>query len=102
MSAALHLPADNIVCVKIHGMNFSRPIHLGEVVRFDSRIVHAGRTSLVSNISVHVRDVKILEGFITFVNVDENGKSQPHGLVIKAETEEEKALQEQAGNLPKS
>lgn len=102
MSAALHLPANNIVCVKIHGMNFSRPIHLGEVVRFDSRIVHSGRTSLVSNISVHVQDVKILEGFITFVNVDENGKPQPHGLVIKAETEEEKALQEQAGNLPKS
>lgn len=102
MSAALHVPADNIVCVKIHGMNFCRPIHLGEVVRFDSCVVYAGRTSLVSNISVFVRDVKILEGFITFVNVDENGKAQPHSLVIKADTEEEKALQKLAGNLPKS
>ena len=102
MSAALHLPADNIVCVKIHGMNFSRPIHLGEVVRFDSRIVYAGRTSLISNIRVSVKDTNILEGFITFVNVDRDGKSQPHGLIIEAETAEEKAQQEQARKLPRN
>ena len=51
MSAAIHLPVQNIVCVKIHGMNFSRPIHLGETVRFDSRAVSAGKTSLISNIA---------------------------------------------------
>lgn len=101
MSAALHLPADNIVCVKIHGMNFSRPIHLGEVVRFDSCIVYAGRTSLIANIRVQVKGAQILEGFISFVNVDEHGKSQPHGLVIEPSTDEERALQERARALPK-
>ena len=101
MSAAVYIPADNIVCVKIHGMEFCRPIRLGEVARFDSAVVYAGRTSLISYIQVSVNDVKILGGFITFVNVDENGASQAHSVVIKPDTEEEKILQEQARDLPK-
>lgn len=101
MSAALHLPVDNIVCVKIYGMNFSRPIHLGEVVQFQSAVVCAGRTSVISNIRAFVKGLKILDGFITFVNVDENGKAQPHGVTVEAVTEEEIALQQQAKNLPR-
>ena len=101
MSAALHIPVENIVCVKIHGMDFKRPIHLGDTVRFDSRAVKAGRTSLISNIAVSLNGIRVLEGFITFVNVTESGRAEPHGVEIVAETEEEKALQEAAGRLPR-
>lgn len=102
MSAAIHLPVQNIVCVKIHGMNFKRPIHLGDTVRFDSKAVSSGKTSLVSHIAVAVNGDPVLEGFITFVNVDESGKAQPHGVDIVAETDEEKALQQAARNLPRN
>ena len=101
MSAARHLPVENIVCVKIHGMNFSRPIHLGETVRYVSRVVSSGKTSVVSYIEVAVDDSQVLEGFITFVNVDANGKSQPHGLDIQPEGEEEGILAGRAKALPR-
>ena len=99
LSAAVHLPADSIVCVKIHGMSFSRSVHLGDIIRFDSCIVYSGNTSVISKICVSVKKDMILDGFITFVNVDKNGNSQPHGLEIVAETVEEKALQAEASKL---
>ena len=101
MSAARLLPVENIVCVKIHGMNFSRPIHLGESVRYVSKVVSSGRTSVVSHIQVSVNDLEVLEGFITFVNVDDDGKSTPHGLNIQPEGPEEEALAARAKALPR-
>jgi len=40
-----------------------------------------------------------VDGFITFVYVDEQGKPQPHGLQMMAETPEDQALQQQALEL---
>jgi acyl-CoA hydrolase len=37
-AAALTRP-QNIVCLQIHGMHFTRPIRLGEVVCFESQVV---------------------------------------------------------------
>ena len=101
MSAARHLPVENIVCVKIHGMNFSRPIHLGDTVRYVSKVVCSGRTSVVSHIEVSVDNSQVLEGFITFVNVDDAGRSKPHGLDIQPESPEEEALAARARALPR-
>lgn len=101
MAAALHLPSENIVCVKIHGMEFTRPIHLGEIVEFRSQAVLAGRSSMTVNIRVSVNGETNVDGFITYVNVDNNGKAFPHQVEISADTEEEKALQEAAKALPK-
>ena len=85
MAAALHLPSENIVCVKIHG----------------SQAVLAGRSSMTVNIRVSVNGETNVDGFITYVNVDNNGKAFPHQVEISADTEEEKALQEAAKALPK-
>lgn len=101
MAAAVHLIPENIVCVKIHGMNFTRPIHLGDTVCFTSVAVYAGRTSLVSHIVVSVNDVEILSGYMTFCNVDAHGKATPHGVEIIPENEEERLLQETAKALPR-
>lgn len=101
MAAALHLPSENIVCVKIHGMEFTRPIHLGEIVEFKSQAVLAGRSSMTVNIRVSVNGVTNVDGFITYVNVDENGKAFPHGVELIAETDEEQNLQDLAKALPK-
>lgn len=101
MAAAVHLPAQNIVCVKIHGMNFTRPIQLGEIVELVSKAVHAGRTSMVSHIQLNVRGQVLLEGFITFVNVGEDGRPQPHGVTLEPANAEEERLQRQALALPR-
>ena len=99
-AAALTRP-ESIVCLKIHGMTYSRPVRRGEVVRFDSRIVLTGKSRIVAQIQMRGRepDDLIVDGFITFVNVDENGKALPHGVVVAAETAEEQAVQEKARNL---
>lgn len=101
MSAAVYLPPENIVCVKIHGMNFRRPIPLGAVVELVSRAVLAGRTSVVSHIRLTLQGEEVLDGFITFVNVGKDGRPAPHGLTLEAATPEEQALQERARSLPR-
>ena len=101
MAVSLFLPAETIVCVKLHGMSFTRPVRLGEITRFEATPVYAGRSSIFTYICAKVGEEKLIEGFISYVNVDENGKAQPHGIVIEAEGEEEKQLQERARKLPR-
>lgn len=92
---------ENIVCLNIHGMLFKKPIANGHVVRFESKVVLAGRTRLVSYVKVlGNRDEELLlDGFISFIHVDVQGKPAPHGLVIEARDPEDIALQEQARTL---
>ena len=41
---------ESILCLKIYGMLFKKPVKMGSVIRFESKIVHTGRTSLVAYI----------------------------------------------------
>ncbi len=93
---------EHVVCLQIHGMVFKRPIKLGEVIAYESRIVLAGRTSLVANIRVKSRDEIIVDGFITFINVDMDGVAQPHGIELEPNNDEELALQAKAKDLSKT
>ena len=90
---------ENIVCLKIHGMVFTRPVHLGEIALFESKIVDTGRSRIVAYIAVKIKGEVIVSGFITFVNADQEGHSKPHGIIIYPETAEDKALQEEARRL---
>jgi acyl-CoA hydrolase len=99
IAAASLTKPENIVCLKIHGMLFSRPVHLGEIVCFDSRIVSVGRTRMIAFIETKVKGEVVISGFITFVHVDAQGHPLPHGLTIDAVTDEEKELVEKAKNL---
>lgn len=99
-AAALTCP-ENIVCLKIHGMCFNRPVRHGEVICFESKIIFAGRTRLVAHIQMKGKDNLdlIVDGFITFIHVDQEGKPMPHGVTLSPETEEEFRLQEIAKNM---
>lgn len=102
--AAAHLVnPENIVCVNIHGMHFSRPVERGDVIRYSSRLVLAGRTSLVAHTTLSLQEVEapVVEGFISFVNVDRKGRPVPHGVEVAAVTEEDRVLQERARALPR-
>ena len=99
IAAANLLPLEFILCVKIHGMEFRRPVRPGEIIRFVSSVVLTGRSRLIAYIRADVNGEEAVDGFITFVYVDEKGKPRPHEIVINAETPEEIALQERAKNL---
>lgn len=99
IAAAELVPPQSLVCLRIHGMLFSTPINCGEIVCFQGKIVHAGRSSMVAHVEVVRAGQQVLEGFITFVHVDKYGKSRPHGIVITPFLEEDRALQERARSL---
>ena len=101
VAAANMTNPENIVCLQIHNMMFSRPVHKGDVVCLESRIVYAGKTSMVANIQMQVHAEEVLNGFITFVHVDKNGNPLQHGIKVMASSPEEVALQEHALELRK-
>lgn len=101
LAAASLVPPDNVVCLKIHGMYFTQPVRPGEIVKFSSRIVFAGRSSFVAFIKMTKgnADEFVVSGFVTFIHVDESTRPTPHHIVIEPQTEEEKSLYEQAKAL---
>jgi acyl-CoA hydrolase len=70
-------------------------------VRFESKVVLAGKTRLVSYVRVlaNRNDDFLLDGFISFIHVDLKGKPFPHGIVIEATDSDDIVLQEQAKKL---
>lgn len=99
IAAAKLTNPENIVCLKIHGMHFTKPALKGQVLCFESKIIMAGRTSLMAYIQVEDDNEVILRGFITFIHVDAEGKPLPHGVVVTPVTPEDVALQEEAATL---
>ena len=87
MPAASLLQSENLVCVKIHDMTFKCPVWAGETVRLTGEVVEAGRTSLRVRVTLSVKEKEIMEGFATFVHVDESGKAAPHGIILMEENE---------------
>jgi acyl-CoA hydrolase len=96
IAAARIKSPESIVCLKIHGMTFSRPVHCGEIITYNSKIIYAGRTSLVAYIEVFNREDLVVKGFITFIHVDENSNPMEHGITINAVSEVDRKLQEAA------
>lgn len=101
IAATSLLDPKNVVCLKVHGMHFTSPANPGEVLKFDSKIVYTGRSSLVAYITICKSTCpKILvEGFVTFIHVDEETRPVPHNIVTEPLTEADRLLYEQAANL---
>lgn len=103
IAATTLLDPKGIVCLKIHGMYFSKPVKPGEILKFASKIVYAGKSSIVAYIQVIKQGVEkpIVSGFVTFIYVDENTKPVAHHIEITPKTEADKLLFEEAHNLKK-
>jgi acyl-CoA hydrolase len=103
ISCASLLNPKNVVCLKIHGMYFTKPAMPGEVLTFTSRIVYTGNSSLVSYIKVTKKDVEkpLVDGFVTFIHVDEENKPTPHNIEMQPVTPEDFELYEMAKSLKK-
>ena len=101
IAAAHWVAPENIVCRAVHGVTFASPVERGEIVEFISKIVLAGTTSLVAHVRMSASERSVVDGFITFIHVDANGKAMPHGITIEAENEQERDLQQKAMLLKK-
>ncbi len=99
IAAASLTKPENIVCLKIHGLTFTRPVKRGEVPQFESRIVLTGRTRLVAYIVVRAQGQVVVRGFITFIHVDLDGNPIPHGVEVVPTSEEDIALAAEAKTL---
>ena len=101
ISVASLLNPQNVVCLKIHGMYFTKPAKSGDVLKFSSKVVYAGNTSITSYVHVEKNgdEKPLVDGFVTFIHVNDDTKSAPHFLEIKPETEDDRVLFETAQNL---
>ena len=101
IAVASVLPAGSIVCLKIHGLTFTKPLQSGDIACFESKIVYAGTSSIKVYVVLREndQDTPIVEGFITFVHVDDAGKTQPHGLILALTSPEDIELSERAAKV---
>jgi acyl-CoA hydrolase len=96
IAAARLKSPESIVCLKIHGMTFTRPVRCGEIATYYSKIIYAGKTSLVAFIEMFAKDELVVKGFITFIHVDGDSNPLNHGITINAVTDADKELQKAA------
>ena len=96
---AQYVDTKDTVLLVLHGIDFKFPIFAGDIVTYESKVIHTGKSTL----TVYTRMYRSREpekiaadGFATFTYLDENHHAKPHGIVLTPETEEEKWLQEQA------
>jgi len=101
IAVASLLNPQNVVCLKIHGMFFTKRAKSGDVLKFSSKVVYAGNSSITSYIHVENNggSIPLVDGFVTFIHVDENTRPAPHHLQINPVSEEDKRLYEEAKNL---
>jgi acyl-CoA hydrolase len=101
IAVASILPADSMVCLKIHGLTFTKPLKSGDIACFTSKIVYVGTSSIKVYIVLREndQDTPIVEGFITFVHVDDAGRTQPHGLILELTDPKDIALSKRAAVL---
>lgn len=93
---------ENIVCMNIHGLSFNSPVKKGDIVNMESYIAKVGRTSFTvyGKITRNNSESIVADGFITFVFVDNNGKSMPHSIVLsESVNQEEIEIREKALRL---
>jgi acyl-CoA hydrolase len=82
-------------------MYFTKPVRPGQILKFTSKVVYTGKSSLVSYIQVTKDETEeyLVSGFITFINVDQHTRPASHLIEIKPVTEEDIALFETAKSL---
>ncbi|MCK9195614.1 MAG: acyl-CoA thioesterase [Syntrophales bacterium] len=78
---------EDIVCVRIHGMDFVRPATKGDIVELKTRVALLGKKSITAYGKVFVNENRIpsVTGMTTFVTVDKSGKPYAHGMSLSEE-----------------
>lgn len=75
---------ENLVCLKVHELNFNTPIRKGDIVNIKSKICLVGKTSIMvyGKVCRGNDDIVLVDGYLTFVCIDENGNKMNHNLIL--------------------
>ena len=75
---------EDIVCVQIHGINFTEPVHNGDIIEIRGRVAFTGATSITvyGEASINEEEEPRVTGMATFVTVDKTGAPYKHGAVL--------------------
>ena len=84
--AALACEPGDLVCVRLHGMDFRESINKGETLVLEGRVAHVGRSSITIYVEAYAlrpaaTRITSTDGFVTLVHVSE-GRAIPHGLTV--------------------
>jgi acyl-CoA hydrolase len=99
MAASRHAQSI-VVTAAIDSVEFTKPVHVGEMIVLRARLTWVGRTSM--EVLVEVCSENVLTGkkqltnraYLTFVAIDDKGKPKPvPGLILETD-EEQKEFQE--------
>ena len=81
--AAIDHGCPRVVTVAMDKVEFHQPVFVGELVSFYADVIKVGRTSITVRVEVEARrrrsgtNVSVTSADLTFVNIDENGRSAP-------------------------
>jgi len=103
-TCAVNWSSQYCVTVYVGGIRFINPIHIGDIVEVQSRIIYTGRSSMHIAVDIKAIDprtkveTKTTHCVIVFAAVDEQGKTVPVPAWVP-QTEEEQKLQAYALKL---
>lgn len=95
----------NLVCVKIHNIDFLKPVYNGDILSFESVVVSAGKYTFDIYVTAYEQDSPsepCICGFITYCNVDDKTQPVAHGIVVEPANAAEKALQDKIEKMKKA
>jgi acyl-CoA thioesterase YciA len=81
---ALECARGRVATVAINHFRFHEPVFVGDLVSFYARVTRTGKTSITVAVEVfarrhpsHQESVKVTEGVLTYVAVDDSGRPRP-------------------------
>ena len=101
IAVANYLEIDRLVCVKMHGIQFNKDINAGDIITFNSKVVYTKDENIFVYITAEGQNTKDskLDGFISFVYVDENTNPIQHNIKIDTNNYEDVELMDKAKKL---
>jgi acyl-CoA thioesterase YciA len=73
-------PQQPIVSVAMNRVEFHRPVHVGDIVSFWTRVIRVGRTSITMHVTVEAdrqgEAIQLTEAEVTYVAIDMTGEDR--------------------------
>ena len=78
---------EDVVCVQIHGMGFTKPAQNGDIIEIRAKVALTGTTSITVAGEAYLNEEpeSSVSGMATFVTVDNQGTPYKHGVSLSAE-----------------
>ena len=78
---------EDVVCVQVHGMSFTKPAKNGDIIEIRAKVALAGTTSITVGGDAYLNEESVpsVSGMATFVTVDRQGMPYKHGVALSDE-----------------